>query len=97
MRQPDKTPAPAQLEAELKEVLHGLKAWGVQNSGLYGMPPARKEDALELIERGSRILAQLKELGLLKNELEKLATQFRQIALAGHSDASAEGDEHLSS
>ena len=89
MRQSGKTPTPAQLEAELKEVLGGLKAWGVQNSGLYGMPKACEEDARELIERGSRTLAQLKELGLLKNGLDKLAAQFRQIVLAGHSDASA--------
>jgi len=95
MRQPSKTSDPVQLETELEEIVHGLQAFDVQNSGLYGMPRAREEEIRQVILRGSQVVAQLKELGLLKNKLAKLADQFRQIILADRSNASAGDDEHL--
>lgn len=88
-----KTPAPAQLEKDLRDALKVLKAWNVQKSGLFGIPELRPEEALVWIETGSRAIAQLRELGLLKNGLDKLADQFYQIVRVDHSDASTGSNE----
>ncbi|MBU1149223.1 hypothetical protein KKI23_03990 [Patescibacteria group bacterium] len=96
MRQPKKTPTPAELKIELEEIIHALDNCAVQQSGWFGIPVESDRELVmrQYIERGSQILAQLKSSDDLKSGLDKLAATFRKLVFNTDSAGTVPGDVH---